>query len=81
MRRRPFPFCSAVSLLLFAAGSALWVRGYWASDVVGWGLLRGDGRGTVYLVATAGRGGLGAAALTVGESTDTGPHWVRQHPA
>jgi hypothetical protein len=34
MRRRFFTFCSALSLVLFLAVFAFWVRSYWVADVV-----------------------------------------------
>jgi hypothetical protein len=43
MRRKLLPLCSAVSLLLFAATCALWVRSDWAGDYVSWGDKRGLG--------------------------------------
>lgn len=36
MRRRLFTLCSALSLLLFVAVCALWVRSYWRQDELWW---------------------------------------------
>lgn len=42
MRRRLFTFFSALSLLLFVATCALWLRSYWVGEMVWWG--RAPGR-------------------------------------
>ena len=43
MARRLLNLLTALSLLLFVAACALWVRSCWAADFVGWETLRGGG--------------------------------------
>ena len=81
MARRLIHLLTLLSLVLCVAAAALWVRGYWASDVFGWVAVR-PGGGRVAVWVCSGRGGLGLAVTTIpaGLVTRSGGDWRRRAP-
>jgi hypothetical protein len=81
MTRRVLNLVTALSLLLCVAMAVLFVRGFVASDLIGWVQVRGDG-GRYVLWLCSGRGGLGftAASFPPGVITDRGRLWLRDSP-
>jgi hypothetical protein len=61
MRRRVLNLLTVLSLLLFVAVCALWVRSYWATDLLWWRGIRDKGDRCYFRqdVLAAGRGGVG----------------------
>jgi hypothetical protein len=81
MIRRLLNLISVLSLLLCVAVVALWVRGYWESDLLGYVAVRADG-GRFAGWVCSGRGGVGFtfSSIPPGVVKARGPSWRRGIP-
>lgn len=81
MHRHLFSFLTTLYLLLLIAVAALWARGYWTSDLLGWIAVRGDG-GRVAVWLCCGRGGIGltVTSLQWGVIPGRGGDWQQHEP-